>query len=208
MPRKKKQVTAADLAVELSPSDAAELSLLALLCLNARRGDTSAPHWNEPLAAMADAPYVSAGAYLASLAPVCSRLVGDAPAQAPIVASTDLRKPSPEQRRKLIDLAIKAGGIDALRQWLDDLEQRIRRRSGRPPGSKFERLDLTLIWSAWENYRLAQPPISKHAAISRLVEANWSPSLGASEDAVIKRLERRPWPPEAASGINPEFRRN
>jgi hypothetical protein len=118
-----------------------------------------------------------------------------------------------EQQIALIKLAAVVG-IDALRQWLNDLpndlERRIKPKRGRAHGSGYEIIDQRLIWKAYEMWRLTDPPIMPHEAITRLVEAYYASNKigggtkksigGGTKQSIIKRLMQRDWPPDAGSG--------
>ncbi len=116
-----------------------------------------------------------------------------------IPAASKEREPTADERSVLIWLATRAGGIGALRRWLDDVEHEIKQKRGRPLGSPYAWVDLVVIWAAFKAFRLASPPISKHKAITRAVEDYYpivTRSLGASKEAAVKRLKTRPWPPD------------
>jgi hypothetical protein len=118
------------------------------------------------------------------------------------------RKPTVEEQIALLKLAVAAGGIDALWQWLNDLERQIKQKRGRPLGSGYENTDLMLIWQAYEVWRLSNPPILKRAAIARVVKAYRASNErgkigGGTERSVIERLMRQDWPPPIARGMSP-----
>ena len=127
-------------------------------------------------------------------------------------------RPTAEQLFCLIDLAVQAGGIEALRAWLDDVEQLIKRKRGKR--EKYEHTDFVLILEAYKAFRLASPPplsknkaskneASKHKALKRkaitqTVDKYWEENkqfLGESKkSSVIARLMKRPWPPKVGAG--------
>jgi hypothetical protein len=119
-------------------------------------------------------------------------------------ADENSREPTLDERCKLMRLAYGAGGVDTVRRWLDDIERQLKRKRGHH-GAKFEAVDLMLIQHAWDKFRLANPPISKHAAIVATVEEAWPSgknlginvgfNLAKSKGAAVKRLALRPWPP-------------
>ena len=111
-----------------------------------------------------------------------------------------------ERQITLIKLAIAAGGIDALRQGLDNIERRIKPKHRRPLGSPYETIDKLMIWNAYETFRLANPPISKRTAIARVVKAYYASNKrgeigGGTERSVIERLMRQGWPSPVARGM-------
>jgi hypothetical protein len=125
------------------------------------------------------------------------------------------RDPTPEERRKLFELAVSARGFDQVRQWLNDAQADFDRWAARKKGQrrrdKFEVIDEVLINEAM-NLSRANPALTRHAAIVKAVELFYpadrtnGPMLGASKNAAIKRLmgkskERwsQPWLPAVGS---------
>jgi hypothetical protein len=133
------------------------------------------------------------------------------------------RDPTPEERRKLFELAVSARGFDQLRRWLNDAQADFDRWAARKKGQrrrdKYVVIDAVLTNEAL-NLSRADPALTRHAAIVKAVELFYPRDrtnglmLGQSKEAVVKRLmektrreleERQPqvWPwPTAASGTS------
>jgi hypothetical protein len=116
-------------------------------------------------------------------------------------------RPTAEQLFHLIDLAVQAGGIDALRAWLDDVERLVKPKRGQH-GGKYQDADSLLIWGAYELSRIDN--VSKHKAIGRVVDRFFKANErwpGQSRNAAVTRLMSRPWPPVVGAGISSPLQR-